>query len=223
MLSQGGKRGRGEKSLYKGVVCIIKMASNRLTEVKNYHSSRVEVGEESCLVSKNGAEYQRIPIKYDGEQFFLLKAPKCKSFGVQTTVMDGGYTRRTMPLVFDDEQTEEQVEFARVFEDVARNVFDQLVLRGYPVSKLGKLESCFWLGKILYAGIVESSYDSRRNTRYFVGGKEVGREEVGECIEYDAVAAVLIDSIYVGAKTVSIQVKLFEVSLSLSSKRGRVL
>ena len=54
-------------------------------------------------------------------------------------------------------------------------------------------------------------------------GEEVGRKTVGEGIEYDDVAAILIDSIYVGAKTVSIQVKLYEVSLTLSSKRGRVL
>ena len=198
------------------------MSNNRLLEAKNYQSSRVGFGDEICHVSKSDVSYQRIPVKYDGKQF-LLKAPKCKSFGVQTTEMDNGYTRRTMPLVFDDFQSDEQAEFSRVFSDIARNAYEQLVLRGYPESKLSKLESCFWRDKILYAGIVESVYDSRSNTRYFVGDEEVGRKEVGEGIEYDATAAILIDSIYVGAKTVSIQVKLYEVSLSLSSKRGRVL
>ena len=199
------------------------MANNRLLEAKNYQSNRVEFGDETCHVSKSSdVSYQRIPIKYDGKQF-LLKAPKCKSFGVLTSEMDNGYTRRTMPLVFDDFQSDEQAEFARVFSDVARNAYEQLVLRGYPDSKLSKLESCFWRDKILYAGIVESVYDSRTNTRYFIGDEEVGRKTVGEGIEYDATAAILIDSIYVGSKTVSIQVKLYEVSLSLSKKRGRVL
>ena len=199
------------------------MANNRLLEAKNYQSNRVEFGDETCHVSKSSdVSYQRIPIRYDGKQF-LLKAPKCKSFGVLTSEMDNGYTRRTMPLVFDDYLSDEQAEFSRVFSDVARNAYEQLVLRGYPDSKLSKLESCFWRDKILYAGIVESVYDSRNNTRYFVGDNEVDRKTVGEGIEYDATAAILIDSIYVGNKTVSIQVKLYEVSLSLSSKRGRVL
>ena len=198
------------------------MQNNRLLEAKNYQSSRVEFGDETCHVSKSDVEYQRIPVKYDGKQF-LLKAPKCKTMGVQSTEMENGYTRRTMPLVFDDYQSDEQAEFSRVFSDVARNAYEQLVLRGYPESKLSKLESCFWRDKILYAGIVESVYDSRSNTRYFVGDEEVGRKTVGEGIEYDATAAVLIDSIYVGAKTVSIQVKLYEVSLTPSKKRSRVL
>ena len=200
------------------------MSNNRLLEAKNYQSSRVEFGEPTFHVSKSSdISYQRIPVKYDCKQF-LLKVPKCKSFGVLTTEMDNGYTRRTMPLVFDDYQSDEQAEFFRVFSDVARNAYEQLVQRGYPDSKLGKLESCFWLCKILYAGIVESMYDSRNNTRYFMGEKEVARKDVGEGIEYDvSAAAVLIDSIYVGERTISIQVKLYEVSLSLSSKRGRVL
>ena len=199
------------------------MTNNRLTEAKNYQSNRVEFGEATNHVSKSSdISYGKIPIEYKGGQF-LLKVPKCKTMGVQSTEMENGYTRRTMPLVFEDPLTDEQAGFADVFYDIARNAYEQLVQRGYPVSKLSKLESCFWRAKILYAGIAESVYDSRSNTRYFVKGEEVGRKTVGEGIEYDDVAAILIDSIYVGSKTVSIQVKLYEVSLTLSSKRGRVL
>ena len=129
-----------------------------------------------------------------------------------------------MPLIFDDFQSDEQEVFSTVFSDIARNAYEQLVIRGYPDSKLSKLESCFWKSKILYAGIVESMYDGRNNTRYFIGEREVGRKELREGIEYDVSAtAVLIDSVYVGEKTISIQVKLYEVSLSQASKRGRVL
>ena len=198
------------------------MPNNRLLEAKNYQSSRVEIGDEIRHVSKGDVGYGKIPIEYGGGQF-LLKVPKCKTMGVQTTEMDNGYMRRTMPFVFDDPLTVEQSEFVEVFSDIARNAYEQLVLREYPQSKLSKLESCFWRGKVLYAGIAESVFDCRSNTRYFVGKEEVGRKKVGEGIEYDAVAAVLIDSIYVGTKTVTIQVKLYEVSLTPSAKRGRVL
>ena len=199
------------------------MSNNRLVKVRDYKASKVEFGQATNHVSKSSdISYSKIPVTYEGRKF-LLRVPKCKTMGVQTTDTEYGYTRRTMPLIFGDFQSDEQAEFSRVFTDIARNAYEQLVQRGYPDSKLSKLESCFWLCKILYAGIVESMYDSRTSTRYFIGDKEVGRKEVGEGIEYDATAAILIDSIYVGVKTVSIQVKLYEVSLSLSSKRGRVL
>ena len=191
---------------------------SRVTEAKNFDERKMVIGEEWRNVSKSDVEYGKIPINYDGEQF-LLTTPKCKTMGVQSTEMENGFTRRTMPLVFEDPLTE----FANVFNNIARNVYEQLVLRGYVESKLLKLESCFWRSKILYAGIVESVYDYSNNTRYFIGEYEVKRETVGEGIEYDANAAVLIDSIYVGARTISIQVKLYEVSLTPSRKRDRVL
>ena len=195
---------------------------SRVTEVKNFDGMKIEVGEEWRNVSKSDIEYGKIPIMYDGRQF-LLKVPKCKTMGVQSTEMENGFTRRTMPLVFEYPLTDHQTEFANVFRDIARNVYEQLVQRGYPESKLLKLGSCFWGNKILYAGIVESVYDCKNNTRYFINNEEVGRETVGEGIEYSSNAAILIDSIYVGARTVSIQVKLYEVSLSPSKKRERVL
>ena len=195
---------------------------SRVTEVKNFDERKIVIGEEWRNVSKSDVEYGKIPIMYDGGQF-LLKVPKCKTMGVQSAEMDNGFMRRTMPLVFENPLTDHQTEFANVFNNIARNVYEQLVLRGYVESKLLKLESCFWRSKILYAGIVESVYDYSNNTRYFIGEYEVTRETVGEGTEYDVNAAVLIDSIYIGARTVSIQVKLYEVSLTPSKKRDRVL
>ena len=115
------------------------MTNNRLTEAKNYQSNRVEFGEATNHVSKSSdISYGKIPIEYKGGQF-LLKVPKCKTMGVQSTEMENGYTRRTMPLVFEDPLTDEQAGFADVFYDIARNAYEQLVQRGYPVSKLSKL------------------------------------------------------------------------------------
>ena len=194
----------------------------RVTEAKNFDECKIVIGEEWRNVSKSDVEYGKIPIMYGGGQF-LLKVPKCKTMGVQSTEMDNGFTRRTMPLIFEDPLTDHQTEFANVFNNIARNVYEQLVLRGFPANKLLKLGSCLWREKILYAGIVESVYDYSNNTRYFIGEYEVKRETVGEGTEYDVNAAVLIDSIYMGPRTVSIQVKLYEVSLTPSKKRDRVL
>ena len=194
----------------------------RVTEVKNFDERKMEIGEEMRSTSKNEVEYAKIPIKYDNNKFLIL-LPKCKTIGVQSTEMDNGYNRRTMPLVFEYPLTDPQEEFVNVFSNIARNVYEQLVRRGYLESKLYKLESCFWRSKILYAGIVESAFDFSNNTRYFINDEEVKRQTVEEGIEYEASAAILIDSIYVGERTVSIQVKLYEVSLVPLKKRDRVL
>ena len=195
---------------------------SRVTEVKNFDESKIVIGEEWRNVSKSDVEYGKIPIMYNGKQF-LLRVPNCKTMGVQSAEMDNGFTRRTMPLIFEDPLTDHQTEFANVFNNIARNVYEQLVQRGYADSKLLKLDSCLWREKILYAGIVESVYDYKNNTRYFIGDEEVSRQDVGEGKEYEANAAVMIDSIYVGERTVAIQAKLYEVSLTPAKKRARVL
>ena len=195
---------------------------SRVIEVSNFDERYITVGEEWRSVSKNDVGYGKIAIMYEGKQF-LLRIPKCKTMGVQSTQMDNGYIRRTMPLVFENPLTDQQGIFEGIFDNITRNVYEQLIARGYPDGKLTKLGSCLWRSMIFYASIVESAYDCTNNTRYFINDEEVNRYTVGEGIEYDANAAILIDSIYVGEKTVSIQAKLYEVSLTPSKKRARVL
>ena len=195
---------------------------SRVTEYRNFDVRRMLVGDENCYVSKHNIEYGKIPITYDNRKF-LLRVPKCKTMGVQSIEMENGFTRRTMPLVFENPLTNQQTEFVNVFDNITRSVYEQLISRGHLDNKLSKLGSCFWREKIFYASVIESVYDCSNNTRYFMGDEEVGKKTVGEGIEYDADAAVLIDSIYVGERTVSIQVKLYEVSLTPSKKRDRVL
>ena len=117
----------------------------------------------------------------------------------------------------------QQEEFGKAFYEIKQCAWQHLVNKGFSNSRLEKLGSCFWQEKILYAGIVESIYDSSLNSRYFINDEEVERVLVGESSEYDAVAAIVVDSIYVGEKAISIQVKLYEVSLTPSKKRDRVL
>ena len=199
------------------------MTTKRLIEAKNVNASDIAFGNMTSHVSRNtNVSYQRIPITYKGGAL-ILKTPPCQSFGIQSSEMDNGYSRRTMPLVFDNILTQQQEEFGKAFYEIKQCAWQHLVNKGFHTSRLEKLGSCFWHEKTLYAGIVESVYDSSMNSRYFINNKEVERVEVGESSEYDTVAAIVVDSIYVGEKAISIQVKLYEVSLTPSKKRDRVL
>ena len=191
-----------------------------ITDINNFVENKMSLGEEWRSVSKNQVGYGKMQIKYNNERFLFL-VPSCKTLGVQSTEMDNGYTRRTMPLIFDDCKTRDQERFENVFEQISQKVYELLVQRGYNDNRLMKLDSCFWRNKVLYTTVVESFLEYENNTRFFVGAKEVKKVEEGE--EYEAKAAVLIDSIYIGEKTVSIQVKLYEVSLTPTKKRARVL
>ena len=185
----------------------------------NFVENRISLREEWRSVSKNGTGYGKMQVKYDNKQF-LFVLPTCKTLGVQTTEMDNGYVRKTMPLIFDDPKTREQERFANVFERINQRVYELLVERGYNDERLQKLDSCFWRNKVLYATVAESFFDFENNTRFFIGNNEVKNLKDGE---YEASAAVLIDSIYIGEKTISIQVKLYEVTLTPTKKRARVL
>ena len=193
-----------------------------IIDINNFNESKITVGEEWRSVSKNEVEYGKMKIMYNNEQFLFL-VPNCKTLGVQSTEMDSGYTRRTLPLIFNEPKTREQERFENVFEQISQRVYDLLVGKGYNDNQLMKLDACLWRNKVLYTTIIDSIFEHGNNTRYFVDNYEVSRLSVGSDNEYEAKAAILIDSIYIGEKTVSIQVKLYEVSLTPSKKRARVL
>ena len=198
------------------------MTTKRLLEAKDFDSQDVVFGDATFHVSKNtNVSYQRIPITYKSGSL-ILKTPPCQSPGIQSSEEKGGYSRRTMPLVFTN-TFEREEEFTKAFYEIKQCTWKHLVNEGYSCSYLEKLGSCFWQERILYAGIVESVFDTSMNSRYFVNDEEVKRVWVGEGTEYDAVAAIVVDSIYVGEKVISIQVKLYEVSLTPSKKRERIL
>ena len=190
-----------------------------ITDINNFVENKISLGEEWRSVSKNNVGYGKMKIMYNNERFLFL-IPTCKTLGVQTTEMDNGYTRRTMPLIFNDQKTRDQERFENTFEQINQKMYELLTQRGYNDERLQKLDSCFWRNKVLYTTVVESFLEYENNTRFFIGNKE---EKPKDNEEYEASAAVLIDSIYIGEKTVSIQVKLYEVSLTPSKKRARVL
>ena len=190
-----------------------------ITDINNFVENKISLGEEWRSVSKNNVGYGKMKIMYNNERFLFL-IPTCKTLGVQTTEMDNGYTRRTMPLIFNDQKTRDQERFENTFEQINQKIYELLTQRGYNDERLQKLDSCFWRNKVLYTTVVESFLEYENNTRFFIGNKE---EKPKEGEEYEAKAAILLDSIYIGEKTVSIQVKLYEVLLTPTKKRARVL
>ena len=186
----------------------------------NFDENKISLGEEWRSVSKNDVGYGKMKIMYNNERFLFLM-PTCKTLGVQSTEMDSGYTRKTLPLIFNDSKTRDQERFTSIFERINQRVYELLTQKGYNDERLQKLDSCFWRNKVMYTTVVESFLEYENNTRFFIGNNEVRNLREGD--EYDASAAVLIDSIYIGEKTISIQVKLYEVSLTPTKKRARVL
>lgn len=195
--------------------------TKRLTEARNLDKKDIVFGDiTSHVAKKSDVSYQRIPITYNNGPL-LLKTPKCWTNGVLSTEMENGSTRHTLPLVFNNPPTPSQEEWLKAFEIITQCAFQHLVSRGFSAHRLERLDSCIWEDKVLYAGIVESHFYNDLSSRYFIDGKEVAKEAVN--VGFDAVAAIRVDSIYMGEKTISLQVRLYEVSLTPTKKRDRIL
>ena len=192
-----------------------------ITDHKIFDESKLCIGEEEITKKKDGREYAKIKLTYNNRR--LLLPIKTKTMGVKTMETYNGYKRRTMPFVFEEPLSKKQNPFIVTFRTIEEAIYQQLLSRGYEKDRLSKLGSCFWAGRILYANVVSSIWDSSDNTRFFIGEKEVGLSEISDCTDYQANGAVSIDSIYVGETSICIQVRLYEVHLSPAEKRARVV
>ena len=192
-----------------------------ITDPKIFDEQKLCIGQEEVTRKKDGTEYARIPLTYNDRR--LLFPIKTKTMGVKTMETYNGYKRRTMPFVFEEPLSKNQEPFIVAFDTIVRVVYQQLSSRGYDDERLSKLGSCFWAGRILYANIVSSIWDSSDNTRFFLSEKEVGLSDISDCTDYYANGAISIDSIYIGESSISIQVRLYEVHLSPAEKRARVV
>ena len=192
-----------------------------ITDYRTFNESKLYVGEEVVTRKKDGVEYGRIKLGYNNERIMLLL--KSKTMGIKTEETNNGYQRKTMPFVFDHPFTKNQELFVNVFDKIINSSFHQLLSRQYDETRLRKLGSGFWAEKILYANIVSSMLDSSDNTRFFLEGKEVSQNEISDRTDYNASAAILLDSIYVGESAISIQIRLYEVHLTPAEKRAIVV
>ena len=189
-----------------------------ITDHRLFDKSKLYIGPEEVTKKKDGVEFAKIPISYnDGK---LLLSIRTKTMGVKTMDTYNGYKRRTMPFVFEEPLSKKQNPFIDTFHAIEETIYQQLTNRGYDGERLLKLGNCFWAGRILYANVVSSIWDSSNNTRFFLDKREVGLSQISDCTDYQANGAISIDSIYVGEKTISIQVKLYEVHLTPAEKRA---
>lgn len=184
----------------------------------------------SHTAKKTKTPYQRIPIlvNYGGGDFgaLIIRTPPCWTCGVRTDLVDGGGFRYTLPLMLFDKPlpTKLQELWVKAFFNIVKVAKEELLERGYNEERLGKLASCMWegtAGPIMYVGLVDSPYNDEYSSRFFINDIEVSKEQVTG--SYDVVAAVRVDSIYIGEKTISIQVRLYEVDLVEREKRERIL
>ena len=192
-----------------------------ITDHRYFDESKLHIGAEEVTKKKDGVEFAKIPISYnDGK---LLLPIRTKTMGVKTMETYSGYKRRTMPFVFEEPLSKKQNPFIDTFRAIEETIYQQLSNRGHEGERLQKLGNCFFAGRILYANVVSSVWDSSDNTRFFLDKKEVSVEDISDCTDYHAHGAILIDSIYVGESSICIQAKLYEVHLSPAEKRARVL
>lgn len=196
-------------------------STKRLTEAKDLNKQDIVFGDMfSHVAKKSNVSYQSIPILLNHSPL-ILKTPTCWTNGIQSTEMENGSIRHTLPLAFDNPPTREQEEWCKDFQVITQCAWQHLVNRGFSPSRLERLDSCIWEGRILYVGIVESYFNDDLSSRYFVSDMEVGKGLVDG--SFNAVAAVRVDSIYIGEKTISLQVRLYEVNLVPTKKRDRIL
>lgn len=181
-------------------------------------------------VKKTKVSYQRIPISLDYRDGtfgpLIIKTPTCQTCGVRADEMDGGVFKYSLPLTMFDKPvpTKYQEEWMKMFYNIVRRVKDHLLECDYNEERLSKLASCMWegtAGPIMYVGLVDSPNNVEYSSRFFISNEEVTRQQVAG--NFDATAAVRVDSIYIGAKAISIQVRLYEVELKQRGKRDRVL
>ena len=192
-----------------------------ITDHRLFDKSKLYIGTEEVTKKKDSTEFAKIPISYDNGK--LLLPIKTKTMGVKTMETHNGYKRRTMPFVFEEPLSKKQNPFIDTFHAIEETIYQQLSSRGYEGERLLKLGNCLWAGRILYANVVSSIWDSSNNTRFFLDKKEVSAKDISDCTDYQANGAILIDSIYVGESSICIQAKLYEVHLSPAEKRARVL
>ena len=192
-----------------------------ITDHRLFDKSKLHIGVEELMKKKDNKEFCKIRVSYNGGK--LLLPISTKTMGVKTMETQNGYQRRTMPFVFEEPLSKKQNHFIATFHTIEETIHNELTTRGYESERLQKLGNCFWAGRIIYANIVSSIWDSSDNTRFFLKGNEVSVNEVNDCTDYNANGAILIDSIYVGELSICIQAKLYEVHLSPAEKRARVV
>ena len=179
--------------------------------------------------------YQRIPITIehcDGTYgSLLIKTEKCFTFGAQRNIdkETGELTGWSLPIAMynRDSPTKEQREWVEKFGEIVECCGDFLVdYHEFEWKQLGKIGNCMWWpnddktrGPNLYPKIIAAK-SKRFDTKFRMvkdlkdnldEGVPITKEELVD--NYNVIAVINFDSIYVCGKDAYLQVKVYEALL----------
>ena len=202
-------------------------------ETKNISFGKHEVGK----VPGKDITYERIPITiiHDNNLYgsLLIKTEKCFSFGAQQNISKetGELAGWTLPIaMYDrDSPTEGQRKWVEKFNEIVECCKDYVMqVYDFEGPQLDKIGGCMWWpknegivdeerGPTLYAKIIAEKSSKRFDTKFRMVKDLKNNDETGvvvtkeELLEnYNVVAVIKIDSIYVCGDNVHLQVKVYE-------------
>ena len=205
----------------------------RLTNLNDFKPENISFGASKVSnVPGKDVTYERIPISINHDDgtygSLLIKTEKCFSFGVKENLdkETGEITGWSLPIVMYDrlEPTEEQRKWVEKFNEIVEHCKDY-VMQLYDIErqKLGNIGNCMWWsrndvtkGPTLYPKIIATT-SKRFNTKFRMvrdlknnldEGVPITKEKLVD--NYNVIAAIRIDSIYIGNENISIQVKVVE-------------
>ena len=208
----------------------------RLTNLNDFKPENISFGTPKVSnIPGKDITYQRIPItiKHDDNLYgsLLIKTEKCFSFGVKENLdkETGEITGWSLPIAMYDrlEPTKAQREWVENFYKVVECCKDFLVEHHeFEKNQLDNIANCMWWSKndttrgpTLYPKII-ATMSKRFDTKFrMVGdlkdnldeGVPITKEELVD--DYNVIAVIKIDSIYVCGKDAYLQVKVYEALL----------
>ena len=209
----------------------------RLTSLNNFKPENISFGiPKVSNVPGKDITYQRISItiKHDNGTYgsLLIKTEKCFSFGVQQNIdkETGEVTGWSLPIAMYDrlEPTKAQREWVEKFYEIVECCKDFLVeYHEFGETQLDNIANCMWWlngdktrGPTLYPKIIAGKSSKRFDTKFRMvkdlednldEGVPITKEELTE--NYNVIAEINFESIYVCEKDAYLQVKVYEVLL----------
>ena len=208
----------------------------RLTNLNNIKPENISLGASKVSnVPGKDITYERIPItiKHGSGVYgsLLIRTEKCFSFGVQQNLdkETGEVTGWSLPIAMYDklEPTEEQHKWVEKFYEIVECCKDFLVeYREFEGQQLENVGNCMWWpkkdmtkGPTLYPKIIATT-SKRFDTKFRMvkdlednldEGVPITKEELVN--NYNVIAAIKIDSIYICGRDAYLQVKVYEALL----------
>ena len=209
---------------------------NQVERLINYYDIdpvNISFGEAQMKnVPETDITYKRIPISIEHNDGtfgpLIIKTQKCFSFGAQQNINKetGVLNGWTLPIVmYDrDKPTADQLDWVKKFDEIVERCRDFLIhLYDFEKEQLDKIGGCMWWSKndpsrgpTLYPKIICGKLNKRYDTKFRMvrdlygkgTGVAITKEELID--NYNVIAAIRIDSIYIGNENISIQVKVYE-------------